>query len=200
MDTDMLAAVEDLLDTWPGTLLVISHDRYFMERVTDHQFAVRNRTVRHLPGGIDEYLRLDADPALSGRADGGTGSGATNGGSPNGGAGSVMSAVAGASGGSAGATSGNGSGGNGSGGNGSGGAGSGLSAAERRRLGKEVQALGRRIDKLDASIEALDAELAAHDQSDFTGLAELTAKRGAAAEEKDELELEWLELSEELEA
>ncbi|QCP05099.1 ABC-F family ATP-binding cassette domain-containing protein [Brevibacterium sp. CS2] len=196
MDTDMLAAVEDLLDTWPGTLLVISHDRYFMERVTDHQFAVRNRTVRHLPGGIDEYLRLDADPALSGRADGvDTGSGATNGGSPNGGAGSVMSAVAGASGGSAGATS-----GNGSGGNGSGGGGSGLSATERRRLGKEVQALGRRIDKLDASIEALDAELAAHDQSDFTGLAELTAKRGAAAEEKDELELEWLELSEELEA
>ena len=63
-----------------------------------------------------------------------------------------------------------------------------------------MQALGRRIDKLDASIEALDAELAAHDQSDFTGLAELTAKRGAAAEEKDELELEWLELSEELEA
>lgn len=188
----MLAAVEDLLDAWPGTLLVISHDRYFMERVTDHQFAVRNRTVRHLPGGIDEYLRLDADPALSGGADGaGAGTGSPNGG----GAGSVMSAVAGASGGSTGAAS-----GSGSGGNGSGGSGSGLSAAERRRIGKEVQALGRRIDRLDASIATLDAELAAHNQSDFTGLAELTAKRGAAAEEKDELELEWLELSEELEA
>lgn len=65
MDTDMLAAIEDLLDTWPGTLLVVSHDRYLLERVTDHQYAVLDGRLRHLPGGVDEYLRLrrSADPA-----------------------------------------------------------------------------------------------------------------------------------------
>ncbi|WP_423494090.1 ABC-F family ATP-binding cassette domain-containing protein [Microbacterium esteraromaticum] len=65
MDTDMLAAIEDLLDSWPGTLLVVSHDRYFLERVTDQQYAVLpgpdgSGRLRHLPGGIDEYLRLRA--------------------------------------------------------------------------------------------------------------------------------------------
>ncbi|MEW1963301.1 ABC-F family ATP-binding cassette domain-containing protein [Microbacterium sp. NPDC077644] len=60
MDTDMLAAIEDLLDSWPGTLLVVSHDRYFLERVTDQQYAVMGGHLRHLPGGVDEYLRLRA--------------------------------------------------------------------------------------------------------------------------------------------
>lgn len=60
MDTDMLAAIEDLLDSWPGTLLVVSHDRYFLERVTDQQYAVMGGRLRHLPGGVDEYLRLRA--------------------------------------------------------------------------------------------------------------------------------------------
>ena len=60
LDTDMLAAMEDLLDTWPGTLLVVSHDRYLMERVTDQQYAVIDGLFRHLPGGVDEYLALSA--------------------------------------------------------------------------------------------------------------------------------------------
>ena len=58
MDTDMLAVIEDLLDSWPGTLIVVSHDRYFVERVTDQQYAILGGRLRHLPGGIDEYLRL----------------------------------------------------------------------------------------------------------------------------------------------
>jgi ATPase subunit of ABC transporter with duplicated ATPase domains len=58
LDTDMLAAMEDLLDTWPGTLLVVSHDRYLLERVTDQQYAVLDGHLRHVPGGVDEYLRL----------------------------------------------------------------------------------------------------------------------------------------------
>jgi ABC-type multidrug transport system ATPase subunit len=58
LDTDMLAAIEDLLDSWPGTLLVVSHDRYLIERVTDQQYAVIDAHLRHLPGGIDEYLEL----------------------------------------------------------------------------------------------------------------------------------------------
>lgn len=65
LDTDMLAAMEDLLDTWPGTLLVVSHDRYLMERVTDQQYALVNGTFRHLPGGVDEYLQLSASAATA---------------------------------------------------------------------------------------------------------------------------------------
>jgi len=66
LDTDMLAAIEDLLDSWAGTLLVVSHDRYFMERVTDNQYAVLDGHLRHLPGGIDEYLRIRALPSSPG--------------------------------------------------------------------------------------------------------------------------------------
>jgi len=58
VDTDMLAATEDLLDSWPGTLIVVSHDRYLLERVTDQQYAILDGRLRHLPGGVDEYLRL----------------------------------------------------------------------------------------------------------------------------------------------
>jgi ATPase subunit of ABC transporter with duplicated ATPase domains len=60
LDTDMLAAMEDLLDSWPGTLLVVSHDRYLIERVTDQQYALLGGHLRHLPGGVEEYLKLRA--------------------------------------------------------------------------------------------------------------------------------------------
>ncbi|GAB7144457.1 ABC-F family ATP-binding cassette domain-containing protein [Mycobacterium riyadhense] len=63
VDTDMLTATEDLLDSWVGTLIVVSHDRYLLERVTDQQYAILDGRLRHLPGGIDEYLRLVARPA-----------------------------------------------------------------------------------------------------------------------------------------
>ncbi|GMA36307.1 hypothetical protein GCM10025876_25110 [Demequina litorisediminis] len=58
LDTDVLAAMEDLLDSWPGTLVVVSHDRYLLERVTDDQYAVLDGGLRHLPGGVDEYVEL----------------------------------------------------------------------------------------------------------------------------------------------
>jgi ATPase subunit of ABC transporter with duplicated ATPase domains len=58
VDADMLAALEDLLDSWPGTLIVVSHDRYLLERITDQQYAILDHGLRHLPGGVDEYLRL----------------------------------------------------------------------------------------------------------------------------------------------
>ncbi len=61
LDIDMLAAVEDLLDGWPGTLLLVTHDRYLMERVTDDQFALIDGKLRHLPRGIDEYLEIVGD-------------------------------------------------------------------------------------------------------------------------------------------
>jgi ATPase subunit of ABC transporter with duplicated ATPase domains len=76
LDTDMLAAMEDLLDSWPGTLLVVSHDRYLLERVTDQQYAILDGRLRHLPGGVDEYLRLRRAQEASGseRADASTAS------------------------------------------------------------------------------------------------------------------------------
>jgi ATPase subunit of ABC transporter with duplicated ATPase domains len=58
LDTDMLAAIEDLLDSYAGTLLVVSHDRYLLERVTDNQYAVMNGGFTHLPRGVDQYLEL----------------------------------------------------------------------------------------------------------------------------------------------
>lgn len=58
LDIDMLAALEDMLDAWPGTLILVTHDRNLMERATDNQYALMDGTLRHLPGGIDEYLKL----------------------------------------------------------------------------------------------------------------------------------------------
>jgi ATPase subunit of ABC transporter with duplicated ATPase domains len=69
LDTDMLAVIEDLLDSWPGTLIVVSHDRYFLERVTDQQYAILRHQLRHLPGGVDEYLRLRAAESAAGISD-----------------------------------------------------------------------------------------------------------------------------------
>ncbi|NAZ75180.1 ATP-binding cassette domain-containing protein [Kineococcus sp. T13] len=67
LDTDTLAAVEDLLDGWPGTLVVVSHDRYLLERITDRQVALLgDGTVRDLPGGVEEYLQRPA-PARAAR-------------------------------------------------------------------------------------------------------------------------------------
>ena len=59
LDIDTLTALEDLLDGWPGTLIVVSHDRYFVERVCDNVYALLGEgSVTHLPGGIDQYLTL----------------------------------------------------------------------------------------------------------------------------------------------
>ena len=66
LDTDTLAAVEDVLDGWPGTLVVVSHDRYLLERVTDHQMALLgDGKIRALPRGVDQYLEL-REAALAG--------------------------------------------------------------------------------------------------------------------------------------
>ncbi len=71
LDTDTLAAVEDLLDGWPGTLVVVSHDRYLLERVCDRQVALLgDGRVRDLPGGVEEYLEL-RERALAERPSGG---------------------------------------------------------------------------------------------------------------------------------
>jgi ATP-binding cassette subfamily F protein uup len=57
LDIDTLTALEDLLDSWPGTLVVVSHDRYFVERVTDNVYGIDSSgSITHLPGGIDQYV------------------------------------------------------------------------------------------------------------------------------------------------
>ena len=63
VDADMLTAMEDLLDSWPGTLIVVSHDRYLLERVTDQQYAILDGRLRHMPGGVDQYLQLRREQA-----------------------------------------------------------------------------------------------------------------------------------------
>lgn len=61
LDIETLTEVEDLLDGWPGTLVVVSHDRYFLERITDHVVALLgDGRVSMLPGGVDEYLERRA--------------------------------------------------------------------------------------------------------------------------------------------
>lgn len=69
LDTDTLAAVEDILDSFPGTLVVVSHDRYLLERVTDHQVALLgDGGLRDLPGGVEQYLEMRRE-ALAQRGD-----------------------------------------------------------------------------------------------------------------------------------
>ena len=59
LDTDTLAAMEDLLDTFPGTLVVVSHDRYLLERTTTHQLALfGDGKLRAIPGGVEQYLQM----------------------------------------------------------------------------------------------------------------------------------------------
>ncbi|MAT17531.1 MAG: ABC transporter ATP-binding protein [Leifsonia sp.] len=167
LDTDMLAAMEDLLDSWPGTLLVVSHDRYLLERVTDQQYAVLGGHLRHLPGGVDEYLALRA-AALRFSGDQVTGvAGAASGGSS---ATSVTQTPE-----------------------------KGLSGADRRAAEKEVSAIDRRLAKLAEAIKDAHIAFAAHDQSDYVGLAAEQEKLAALERESAELEERWLELSETLE-
>lgn len=170
LDTDMLAAMEDLLDTWPGTLLVVSHDRYLLERVTDQQYAVIGGTLRHLPGGVDEYLKLrDAEERAGGSGKGrNSPADATRESAGHAGASGSTSKPA-------------------------------LAGADLHAARKEVSATERKLQKLAQETERIHTKMAEHDQSDFEGLGKLTAKLHAAEAEAEELELRWLELSEQIE-
>ena len=177
LDTDMLAVMEDLLDTWPGTLLLVSHDRYLMERVTDDQFALIGGRLRHVPGGVDEYLSLIGERRGSGGVSG-------HGPAPRAPVSSAASPSA-ASGsdapdGDAGA--------------------SGLSSAEEWRLKKQVASLERKMETQQGRVEELEAHMGEVDQTDYVALEGAQADVDAAKAALADLEAEWLELSERLEA
>ena len=192
LDTDMLAAVESLLDGWPGTLLLVTHDRYLMERVTDHQFALIDGKVRHLPGGVDEYLKLaeEADREAAKNTEGGRGDG--SGTRPgNGIANRPGSSVGGHQGRPAPAPS-----------HGSGTAAApstpALSGGEQRALRKLMASNEKKIETLKGKIEKKQLEMAAADQSDYLVLTAMQEEIADFEAQIESLELEWFEAAEKL--
>lgn len=172
LDTDMLAAIEDLLDAWPGTLLVVSHDRYLVERVTDRQVAILDGHLRDLPRGVDQYLELrrqglDTRPASPGAP------------RPAGGPRPPEAPATAASAAPAPAQA--------------------LAGADRRTAEKELSAVDRRLEKLQAQIAEQHEKLARHDQSDYVGLGALGDELRALEDAVAALETRWLEVSEQLE-
>ena len=187
LDTDMLAVMEDLLDTWPGTLIVVSHDRYLLERVTDQQFALIVGKVRHLPGGVQDYLDMVEDlkngkglPEDKAGFAGTGGSSAKRGAQGKGSAAESLPQ----------STSSEGS----------------QDSAEPKLSGKafheaskRVNAIERKLAKLEEQKSDLEAQMASHDPSDYEGLNKLNEQLTAVNGESDDLEAEWFELSEQLE-
>ena len=173
LDTDMLALVEDLLDSWPGTLILVTHDRFLMERVTDQQWALIGGTLRHVPGGVDEYLRLTEGMSAGGSArPQAPGFNGGQGGDPN-----LSNAPQ----------------------TGAQGPRNGLSNAERQRLKKEVASLERKMETRRAKVEELERGMFGIDPTDFAALTAQQDAVAAARDELDELEMAWLEASERLE-
>ncbi|BAK43445.1 hypothetical protein EGYY_02050 [Eggerthella sp. YY7918] len=181
LDTDMLAVVENLLDSWPGTLLLVTHDRYLMERVTDHQFALMDGKLRHLPGGVDEYLKLadEREATWSGKGAGSAqslkqsslrcGTRLVDTASPL-----ASTSLA------ADSTS------------------ASLSGGEIRTLRKLMQSNERKMETLKGKIDDVRAQMAAADPTDFTALGDFQSQINDLQSQIDILEEEWLEAAERL--
>ncbi|HEU5034709.1 MAG TPA: ABC-F family ATP-binding cassette domain-containing protein [Mycobacteriales bacterium] len=171
LDVETLAEVEDVLDGWAGTLVVVSHDRWFLERVCDTLWAVPgDGTLRHLPGGVEDYLALRAQAPAGVRRDAGSATGdadrsATGGdvGGPTGGVDRNAAGVGAAR----------------------------PRAGDQRAARKEMQRIERRLDRLASEAERLHAELAAH-ATDYEKVSELDGKLRAVETERGELEEAWL--------
>ena len=189
LDTDMLAVMEDLLDTWPGTLIVVSHDRYLLERVTDQQFALIGGKIRHLPGGVQDYLDMteaikngkdpfadeNAGKAGKGRKNSDAGDPATTAPSVGGAASSPSTGDSSSS------------------------STPKLTGKAFHEASKRVAAIERKLAKLGEQKADLEAQMAAHDPSDYEGLGKLNEQLQSVTDESESLEMEWMELSEQLE-
>lgn len=151
LDIETLTQLEDLLDGWPGSMVVISHDRFFIERTTDRTFALLgDASLRMLPRGIDEYLeRRQAMIEAAAPAP-------------------TESAVAKVK-----------------------------SAGEARATQKELQRIERRLDKVSDSERRLHAQIA-ENATDFEKVGKLDAELRALMNEREELEMRWLELAEDV--
>ena len=181
LDTDMLAAVESLLDGWPGTLLLVTHDRYLMERVTDHQFALIDGKVRHLPGGVDEYLKLAEEADREAAKNAGGGRGNAVGAGPVGGDLGRPSLATSSNPGDAAASS-----------------ACALSGGEQRALRKLMTSNEKKIETLKGKIEKKQLEMAAADQSDYLVLTAMQEEIADFETQIEALELEWFEAAEKL--
>ncbi len=170
LDTDMLAQVEDLLDGWPGTLLLVTHDRYLMERVTDNQYALINGKIRHLPRGVDEYLEL------VGRTTDERG-------------GVVASSSGKASASKQTSTSVNEQ---------ATGAASKLSGGEIRALRKSMASAERKMDTLRGKIEGIHQAMTEADPSDYVKLGDMQKEIKEIEAQIEALEEEWMEAAEAL--
>lgn len=180
LDTDMLVAVENVLDTWPGTLILVSHDRYLMERVTDDQFALIEGKVVHVPRGVDEYLELLEDRAQA-KQNGGSSSAAGSS-SKGGGKGNAVGKGSVQSGGTRDASSGA-----------KDSSGSVLSAAQARDIRKKLQSLERKMNTAQRKVdEAKQAQLEV-DPYDYVALGEAQIKVKECEDRLSALEEEWLE-------
>ena len=187
LDVDMLAVVEDMLDNWPGTLILVTHDRYLMERVTDDQYALIGGTLQHLPGGVDQYLRLaaaqgeaDARAVTNAAVSAGSGQDA-----PVRAAGEGTSADA-----SADAAEGSSSNGAASKPK--------LSGGQQRELRKQMASLERKTETLRGKIEQAQERMGQANPSDYVKLGEIQAEIAGYREQMDAMELEWLDLAETL--
>ena len=170
LDTDMLAQVEDLLDGWPGTLLLVTHDRYLMERVTDNQYALINGKIRHLPRGVDEYLEL-----VGRTTDERGGVVASSSGKAS--ASKQPSTSAGEQ-----AT----------------GAASKLSGGEIRALRKSMASAERKMDTLRGKIEGIHQAMTEVDPSDYVKLGDMQKEIKQIETQIEALEEEWMEAAEAL--
>lgn len=165
LDIDTLQELESLLDSWAGTMIVISHDRYLIERIADSTWALfGDGKLTNLPGGIEEYLRRRAQLAEANSG------GVVDLSSANEAHEKAPERK--------------------------------ISAAQEREINKKMNAIERKMSKLDQQIEKIDAEMAdvaAAANLDTSKLTDLDAKKRALSDEREVLEMEWLELGEELE-
>jgi ATP-binding cassette subfamily F protein uup len=175
LDVDTLTELEDLLDGWPGSLVVVSHDRYFLERVTDHVVALLgDGKLSYLGGGVEEYLQRRARQATAVPGAGGPGTGGSAVGGPGEGPGERPGTGASTR-----------------------PAGGPMTAAAQRAARKELQRLERQLARVGDREVGLTAALAA-EASDYTRLIELGAELRTVQDQKARLEEQWLAVAEEL--
>jgi ABC transport system ATP-binding/permease protein len=199
LDIDTLTAVEDLLDGWPGSMLVASHDRYFLERVTDHVLGLLDGKLAYLPGGVAEYLeRRDRDlaarhgPGPSRTSRGGQGTSPANRGRPA--ASRTTRGPRTARGGPAASPANRGRPGPSPA---DGGGPTASPAARQRAAQKELARLERQLARVSEREAELNAALIEH-AADYAELIELGAQLVTVREEKAHLEERWLAVAEEL--